>query len=135
KLALAPTDEDWFQVEAAATGSLTVTATLAAPGDDLRLELRDASGATLLARGTAVRDGSGQVTGETLTFPGSSGQTYLVRVLPGPGALAGTPARYTLDVRSLTQDLGTQVHGVQSGSLVAGDQAYYALAVPAAGSV
>src|SRR5262249_53941652 len=97
KLAIAPGDEDWFQVQAAATGSLTVPATLAAPGAALRLGLRDASGATLLATGTAVLDGSGQVTGELLTFPGNSGQTYLVRVLPGPAARAGTPARYTLD--------------------------------------
>jgi FG-GAP-like repeat len=134
-LAIAPGDEDWFRVQAAATGSLTVTASLAGPGDSVRLELRDASGATLLAAGTVVRDASGQILGQTLMIAGQSGQTYLVRVLPGPEATAGSPARYTLDVRSLTADLGTQVYGVQSGSLSAGDQAYYALAVAAPGSL
>jgi hypothetical protein len=135
KLAIAPGDEDWFRVQTAATGSLTVTATLATPGDRLRLELRDASGATLLAGGSAVVDGNGHVTGQSLTFAGHSGQTYLVRVLPGPDAAAGTPSRYALDVRSLTADLGTVVHGVQSSSLSAGDQAYYALAAAAPGSL
>jgi hypothetical protein len=135
KLAIAPGDEDWFHVRAAATGSLTVTATLASPGDRVRLELRDASGATLLTTGTAIQNANGQITGQALTFPGHSGQAYLVRVLPGPEAAAGTPARYTLDVRSLTADLGTQVYGAQSGSLAAGDQAFYALAAAAPGSL
>jgi hypothetical protein len=134
KLAIAGGDEDWFRVQAVATGSLTVTATLAVPADSLRLELYDASG-KLLASGTAIRDGSGHVTGQYLTFPGQSGQTYLVRVLPGPDAAAGTPARYTLDVRSLTADLGTQVDGAQGGSLAAGNEAYYALSAPAPGSL
>jgi hypothetical protein len=135
KLIVARGDEDWFRVQAAATGSLTVTATLAAPGDRLRLELRDAGGGELLAAGAAVRDGSDQVIGQTLTFPGHSGQTYLVRVLLGPAATAGTAAGYALAVRSLTADLGTQVHGVPSGSLTAGDQVYYALSAAAAGSL
>ena len=43
------------------------------------------AGATLLDTGTPVPDGSGQ----TLTYPGQSGQDYLVRVLPGPAAAAG----------------------------------------------
>src|SRR5207247_6433516 len=105
KLTIAPGDEDWFRFEAAATGSLTVTATPATPGDSLRLELRDSSGATLLATGSAVRDAGGQIIGTALTFPSHSGLTYFVRVLPGPEAPAGTLTRYTLDVRSLTADL------------------------------
>ena len=44
KLGIAPGDEDWFRVRTAATGSLMVTATLATPGDVLRVELFDASG-------------------------------------------------------------------------------------------
>jgi hypothetical protein len=135
KLAIAPGDEDWFQLQAAVTGGLTVTATLAAPGDSLRLELFDASGTRQLATGTAVLDAKGQVIGQSLTFPGQSGQTYLVRVRPGPAAVAGTPAVYKLDMQSLTADLGTQVYGVESGSLVAGQEAYYALSAPASGSL
>jgi hypothetical protein len=135
KLAIAPGDEDWFRVQAAATGSLTVTATLAAPGNLVDLELFDATGTALLATGSVTQDGSGQITGQSLVFPGHSGQTYLVRVLPGPDAVASSPARYTLDVRSLTADLGTVVHGVQNGSLAAGDEAFYALTAAAAGSL
>jgi hypothetical protein len=135
RLAVAPGDEDWFRVRAAATGSLTVTATLAVPGDGVRLELRDAGGAALLATGTAVLDADGHVTGQALTFAGRSGESYLVRVLPGPGASAGAPARYALEVRSLTADLGAQVYARQSGSLAAGAEAIYALSAPAPGSL
>ncbi len=122
-------------MQAGATGSLTVTATLAASGDSVRLELRDAGGTTVLATGTAVLGADGQVSGQSLTFPGHSGQTYLVRVLPGPDAAADAPSRYTLDVRSLTADLGTQVYGERSGSLAVGDEAFYALSVAAPGSL
>ncbi len=135
KLAVAAGDEDWFRVQAAATGSLTVTATLDVPADSLRLELYDASGTTLLASGTALLNAGGQVAGQTLTFAGQSGQIYLVRVLSGPAAVAGTPAIYTLDVQSLTANLGAQVYGVENGTLAAGQDAYYALSVPAAGSL
>ncbi len=135
KLAIARGDEDWFRVQAAATGSLTVTATLAVPGDSLRLELFDATGTTMYATGTVLLDGSGQVTGQALMYPGHSGQTYLVRVLPGPAAATATPVEYSLDIHSLTADLGAQAYGVQTGSLAPGDRAYYALTVPAAGSL
>src|SRR5262249_16324486 len=122
KLAIAPGDEDWFRVQAAATGNLTITATPATPGDSVRLELRDASGATVLTTGTAVQDAArptgapdgrpapptGQIIGQSLAWSSPSGQTYLVHVLPGPEAVASTPTRYTLRVQSLTANLGTQ---------------------------
>ena len=101
----------------------------------MRLELYDASGATLLATGTAVLNANGQVTGQTLTIPGQSGRTYLVRVLPGPAATADTPSVYTLDVQSLTANLGAQVYGVENGNLTAGANDYYALTAPAPGSL
>jgi hypothetical protein len=131
KLTIAAGGEEWFQFHAAATGNLTITATLAVPADGVRLELYGADGTTLLASGTALSNGSDQ----GLTFPGQSGQTYLVRVLPGPAAAAGVPAEYVLDVQSLTANLGTQVDGTQGGTLAAGQDAYYALSVPAAGSL
>ena len=135
RLATAQGDEGWFRLQAAATGPLTVTATLSAPGDALRLELFDATGTTLLATGSAVFDASGQVIGQTLTSPGNAGQTYLVRVLPGPAAAPGTAAGYTLDVQSLTADLGTEVYGVEAGNLAPGNQDYYELTPPAPGTL
>jgi hypothetical protein len=131
KLTVAAGGEEWFRLQAAATGTLTVTASLALPGDAVRLELYKDDGTTRLADGIALPNSGGQV----ITLPAQSGQTYLVRVLPGPGAAAGTPAVYTLDVRSLTADLGTQVYGTQGGTLAAGQDVYYALTVPAAGSL
>src|SRR5262249_9382687 len=91
-------------------------------------------GTTLLATGTAVLNANGEIIGQTILYPGQSGQVYLVRILPGPGAISG-PARYTLDVSSLTADLGTQVFGAQNGTLTAGDQAFYALTAAAPGSL
>lgn len=134
KLATAAGDQDWFRVRTAATGSLTITAALAVPGDSVRLELYDATGTTLLATGTAVEDAGGQILGQTFRFPSASGQTYLLRVLPGPAA-GSVPARYTLSVQSLSANLGTQVHGVQGGSLAPGDQAIYLLSAAAPGSL
>ncbi len=136
KLTIASGDEEWFRFQAAATGSVTVTATLAEPADAVRLELYDASGTTLLASGSALLDPDGQVSGQRLAFPGQSGETYLVRVLPGPAAPPrDTPAVYTLDLQSLSSDLGSQVYGVTDGTLPAGQDAYYALSVPASGSL
>ncbi len=135
KLATVPGDEDWFRLKAAATGNLTVMATPALPGDSVRVELRDASGANVLATGTAVLDTNGQVVGQSIVFPGQAGQTYLLRLLPGPDAAADGPTRYALSVESLTANLGAQAHGVQAGSLAAGGEAYYALTVPATGSL
>jgi hypothetical protein len=135
KVTFASGAREWFRVLAAATGNLTVSANLAASGDSLRLDLYNAGGTALLATGVAERNANGKVIGQTLTFPGHSGQTYLVLVLPGPAAVAGTPAVYTLDVQSLTANLGTQVYGVESGNLSAGQQAYYALTAPASGSL
>jgi hypothetical protein len=135
KLTIAAGEEDWFQLRAAATGNLTVTATLAAPADGVRLQLYGAGGTTLLASGGAVLNADGQVVGQSITFPGQWGQTYLVRVLPGPAATTDTPVVYTLDMQSLTADLGTHVYGVKSSSLPAGQDAYYALSVPASGSL
>ena len=135
RLTIAASDEEWFQFQAAATGSLTITATLAVPADSLRLELYDAGGTTLLAGGSAVLNAEGQGIGQSLTFAGQSGQIYLVRVLPGPAATADQMAVYTLNVQSLTADLGTRVYGVENGTLVSGQDAYYALSVPASGAL
>jgi FG-GAP-like repeat len=135
KLTIGAGDEEWFQLQAAATGNLTVSAALATPGDGVRLDLFDASGTTLLATGTAVLNASGQVAGQSLTFPGQENQTYLVEVLPGPAVVAGSTAAYTLNMQSLTADLGDQVSGVLAGSLTPGSNAYYALTAPAAGSL
>src|SRR5262249_44973534 len=128
-------DEDWFRLQTAASGDLTVKATQEEAGVALRLELRDESGRVVLATGTDVRDAAGEVIGQRLQLAGPAGRTYTVRVVPGGGATAGRPCRYALDVQSLTVDLGTQVHGLQAGSLAAGDEDFYLLSAAAAGSL
>jgi hypothetical protein len=131
RLALPPGDEDWFRLQAAATGDLTVAAASSVSGSTLRLELRDASGANVLARGTEIRDPSGNVTGQQLDFAGTSGQTYLVHVVPAGNGTAS----YALQLQSLTANLGTTVHGLQTGQLAPGEQDYYSLAAGASGSL
>jgi hypothetical protein len=133
KLAVPAGDQDWFRLQAAATGDLTVTALQAEPGKSVRLELWDATGTTLLAQGTDLA-ASGSVIGQQIVFAGSSGQTYLVHVVPVTPDGGGSNG-YSLQVQSLTADLGTAVHGSQNGTLGPGDQAYYLLKVPAAGSL
>ena len=100
-LAIAPGDEDWFQVQTAATGNLTITAThVLTPGNNVRLELFDNSGTTLLATGTAIHELNGNdyrdEIGQTIVFPSPLGQTYLVHVVPsGQPPTARSITRWT----------------------------------------
>jgi hypothetical protein len=135
KLAIPAGDEDWFRVTTASSGNLTVTATQEEPDVSPRLELRDASGVTVLATGTDLHDTTGQITGQQIIFPSAVGRTLLVRVLPGPRATPGGPSRYALDAQSLVADLGLQVHGVETNSLTPADEDYYLVRVGAAGSL
>jgi hypothetical protein len=135
KLAIQAGDEDWFRVQTSSSGNLTVSATQEESGVRPRLELRDASGSAVLATGADLRDAGGQVVGQQINFPSPAEQTYLIRVLPGTGAVPGGPSHYALDVQSLTADLGTQVHGVVANTLGAGDNDYYRLVVGATGSL
>ena len=133
KLAIPAGDQDWFRLQAAATGDLTVTALQAETGKRVRLELWDETGSTLLAQGAEL-DANGSALGQQIIFPASSGQTYLVRVVPL--TTGGSESNgYSLQVQSLTADLGTAMHGFEDGTLGPGDQAYYLLKVPAAGSL
>ncbi len=133
RLAIAAGDKDWFKITAAATGNLTVSALQSDPGRKLQLELFNAAGQSLLAGGSNILNASDQVTGQQLIFPGKSGTTYLVCVLPASGS-SGNES-YSLQLQSLTANLGTNVYHVASGNLTSGAQAYYLLAAGAAGSV
>jgi hypothetical protein len=135
KLSIALDDSDWFRIRTAATGNLTVTTTSEDTGDFVRLELFDQDGTTRLATGTAVRDARGQMVGQSIVYDSPSDRTYLVHILPGPAVMAGMQARYSLNVSSLTADLGSQVYGIQQGNLAPGAEAYFALRIPASGSL
>jgi len=100
-------------------------------GAGLRLELWDAGGTTRLATATDQLDASGAVIGQQAATSASAGQFYLVRVV----AVNGGASRYSLEIQSLTADLGTVVHHVQAGTLASGDQTYYLLKAGAAGSL
>ena len=135
RLAVPGGSEEWFQIEAAATGDLTVSALQSDMGQELRLQLYDAAGQTLLATGSDVLDGSGNVTGQELVFPGQSGTTYLVRVLAVDNGTGTGADAYVLSLQSLTANLGTIVHDVSNGQLSGTDQAYYLVTAAAAGSL
>jgi hypothetical protein len=119
----APTgDQDWFRMQAQTSGDLTVTIT-SQPYTYQSLELWNASGTIRLALGSNVSGGNGLVTHQ-LVFAGVSGQTYLVHVSGqqlvsiSDSAVRLDPAvegSYSLQVQSLTADLGTAVHGTVSG--------------------
>ncbi len=83
KLAAPVGDQDWFRVEAAATGNLIVRALVSGgtPPDALRLELWDDLGRRRLATGSALLDDAGVVIGHEIIFPGIAGQEFLARVV------------------------------------------------------
>jgi hypothetical protein len=138
KLALPPGGEDWFRVQAAATGDLIVSAdsdgNVPLPANTLRLQLWDQTGTHLLAVGSDLHDAAGNVLGQEVRFPGTAGQIFLVRVVRLNSG-SNTPILYSLNLQSLTADLGTRVVADVSGTLAAGGQALYRLTAAAAGSL
>jgi hypothetical protein len=126
RLTLPAGDDDWFHFKAGATGNLTVTVLPDDPRFSPGIELLDSSGAIL-----------GQGIGQ-LVVSGESGKSYLVHILPGVSPAAATSpiaSGYTLEVTSLTADLGNLAHAVEMGTLHSGDQAYYRLVAAASGSL
>jgi hypothetical protein len=123
--------DEWFRLQAGATGALSVSVTAPGGGSALRVELTDAKGNVLPAVVTNVLDASGAVIGQALVAPGVAGQTYLVHV-SGDGQAAIT---YTLTAGALTADLGTQVEGTRTDALTAGGQADYRLTAGVTGSL
>ncbi len=123
RLVIDARDEDWFQVQTAATGDLIVAVSAAQNGQTLGVELWDSTGSTLLAVGVNLLDDAGNVIGKKLTFASAADQTFLVRVT----GTAIDPVSYALTAQSLTADLGTRVQGAVAGSVTAGGRAVYQL--------
>src|SRR5262249_2758613 len=111
------------------TGALVVSATAAAGGAALNLELWDATGTTRLGTGSAITDLSGVVTGRQISLQTNSGTKYLVHLS------GGLVPSYSLVVQSLTADLGPTVPGTVGGPISAGGQAVYRLAAAVGGSL
>jgi hypothetical protein len=130
KLNIAPGDEDWFALKTIATGSLVVSIAADHAGPQPQVELWDGAGQSRLAKGQLNQGMGGLAIEERITIAARSGQSYLVRVLPGD-----SEQRYRLKVQSLSADLGAHVYGHITGTVSAGDETYYALTVPAAGSL
>jgi hypothetical protein len=130
-LEVSPANDNWFSLQAGASGELDVVAT-ATSGDanSLRIELTDASGNVVPAIVTPVVDASGTVTGSQLVYASVAGQTYLVHVSGGTATIG-----YSLALQSLTADLGTTVQGSQGGAVTAGGQALYRLEAAVSGSL
>ncbi len=135
KLNISDADEDWFRLEAAATGPLVV-ATVSDVQKPLLLELWDATGATRLASGSEVLGPQRRVMEQEIRVPGEKGQVFLVRVLGQEPAGSDTDSvDYSLRLQSLTADLGKRAFTEVSGTLGVGDAAMYKLEAPASGSL
>jgi len=135
KLAADPGDEDWFRLEAVATGELIVAAV---PDDRgaLLLELWDETGTTQLARGVSVTDEAGNIIEYECRIASDAGQALLVRVLAsdvGETDADGVP--YSLRLQSLTADLGRRALAAINGTIASGDGALYKVEAAAAGSL
>ena len=138
KLALPEGYEEWFQLGAAATGTLTISAAsngnLALASGTLQLQLFDDSGTNLLASGSDLDNTAGNFIGQSLAYPSKVGENFLVRVFRSNSVNTAT-ALYQLSLQSLTADLGRQVIVDQAGTLGAGGEAVYKLTAAAAGSL
>jgi hypothetical protein len=124
-------DEDWFQLQTVSSGTLTVAASTEQAGASLHVELYDSSGAHKLASGVPVHDASGQFNGFRFDYPVSQGQQLFVRVRSD----SPSPVAYSLDLQSLTANLGTHAHGLQNGQANPSFQAIYLLTAAATGSL
>lgn len=122
KLVLVPGQDDWFQITADATGTLTIAANTGTPSIVLQMELRTADGATVLSTGNNLHD---------ISHAGTSGQTYLVHI----SSLVSQAVPYSLDLESITADLGPVAYENVSGFIDPGDQACYFLNATADGAV
>ncbi len=129
-LVLGDVDEDWYELTPT-SGRLLVSASATQGGEQYRLELYDEAD-TLLAESVALLDGSGNVIGQQLSAAVTANTPVFLRVTREAGVGALT---YTLSLQSLTEDLGTQVHGTRSGTPELGTQAVYALTTAVGGSV
>jgi hypothetical protein len=138
KLDLPAGDEDWFRVQAAATGDFVITAEsegqVPLPRNTLQVQLWNEAGTERLAIGSDVRNAAGRVIGQSVRFPTSSGQTFLVRVVRLRSAHAARIS-YSLDVQSLTADLGTTVSADLTGTVTMGGELLYRLTAAADGSI
>ncbi|MHC4406139.1 MAG: FG-GAP-like repeat-containing protein, partial [Planctomycetota bacterium] len=136
KLAVSPGDEDWFLVEAAATGELIASALVVdsatVPPEALQVELWDQTATTLLTTGSDLLDETGSVVGKEVRSLSDAGRTFLVRVV---GADPSETVFYSLRVQSLTADLGTRAFVTLDGTLAPEGGALYLVSAAAPGSI
>ncbi|HEY2827861.1 MAG TPA: VCBS repeat-containing protein, partial [Pirellulales bacterium] len=134
RLTLSAGDNDWFQFRSLATGQIDISAQTA-DGAGIQVDLVDATGSNVLASGVEQRNESGNLIGARLIAAGQAGQSYLIHVHRAStnGTLADL--QYSLDLQSLTEDVGTVVDSTIQGTLQVNDEAYYLLSSAAAGSL
>ena len=73
-------DEDWFELQTPATGTLLVTASGPGGTADMNLEIRDATGQQVLAESGVLQDALGNTIGQQAIVASASGESYQVRV-------------------------------------------------------
>ncbi len=130
KLSIDANDEDWFRLQAIATGELTVTGLADPSARGLRIEIWDGNGNQLLRASEELLDSTVVALGQRAIVNCDSGQSFLIRVQSLTAA-----TNYSLDIQALTNNLGIDVYGKVSGSGKKGEDAYYLLQVPADGAL
>lgn len=127
-------DEDWFEFNSLATGTIKLGLDSGDAGQ-LRFELYDASSMTKLGTETDVTDDSGAVVGKRLAAPSVAGGEYLIRVYAAPSLPKNGTAAYSLDIESLTENLGPLVELAVEGDLNAEEHFIYRLQTSAVGEL
>lgn len=119
KLTITPGDEDWFELIASATGTLSVSIA----GDPVAVQLLDADGVTVLA--------SSQGASASLSTPVITGRTYFIRVYSD----SETTSNYSVSAQCLTANLGSSVYSSTTGALGANDRNTFLMSAAATGTL
>jgi hypothetical protein len=132
KLSLLPgQDDEWFSLQAGASGELSVSVAASSGGSNLHVELTDGNGKVLPTTLTNVLDASGAVIGQALVAASVSGQNYFIHVFGSSDA----GITYTLNAGTLTADFGSQVEGTTTATVAMGGLNDYRLVAGLAGTL
>ena len=123
---------EWFTLQAGATGNLDVSVAANSAGSNLNVVITDAHGNVITpASITSILDSTGAVIGTDLIVPSISGDTYLIHVFGNNTTGIG----YTLNVGTLTADFGTEVEGVTTGTVIVNTTNLYRLTAGVTGTL
>ncbi len=130
-------DEDWFAMEAGATGSFIVSISAEEGGESLGLEIFDDQGNAILDGGgspvvaTDVFNDAGILVGTSLEIQTTAGDDLFIKVT----SETVSAVTYSLSALNLTEDFGETILAGTDGDLNPGDRALFRMIAGVTGFV